>query len=134
MQSTLVIRYIHFLTSARGVVVRGKNAEQNAKGGQCRVQCTRGAHKCTVTGGRAVHSAQAQACPGQPVVAQKDTEYNSPLQPWSRDCLRLQHTNCYKVKLVREILAIFGCSCSCCSSEENNELYVFCGVSAAIRS
>ena len=52
------------------------------------------------TGGRAGRS--AQACPGQPVVAQKDTEYNSPLQPWSRDCLRLQHTNCYKVKISEE--------------------------------
>ena len=54
----------------------GKNAEQNATDGQCRVQCTRGAHKCSATRGRAERS--AQSCPGQLVVVQKDTEYNSP--------------------------------------------------------
>ena len=49
---------IHFLTSARGDIVPGKKAERNAKGGQCRVQCTRGSHLCSDTRGKAVRNAQ----------------------------------------------------------------------------
>ena len=40
------------------VIVPGKNAERNVKGGQCRVQCTRGSHLCSDTRGKAVRSAQ----------------------------------------------------------------------------
>ena len=85
--------------NAQGVAVQGggKNHENSAPGGQCRVQCTRGHTKAVHTRGRAERSAQvaraASCCP-------KDTENNSHFSHGAKTVYGCM-TNYYEVKLVR---------------------------------
>ena len=110
----------------------GKNAERNVKGGQCRVQCTRGSHLCSDTRGKAVRSAQDR--PEQQWVLKKTRSTTLPPSAMEPRSLTVATQTQYwkylgNIGNIWEILEIFGkywkylaAALAAAAQKESNEL------------